>query len=169
MPLITQWVRDRFSATASIYITRESAASPISRASYSPERFEMPSYRLGGSRSEPNSPERGGDTTSPISIRLPGFARYNLWPKPKKQQPMEPTTPQSVMPPSLQQRSPSSLSDNSVPIYKKLQKSYRAGNLANRRKISVPELRQKPTMDDFDQLTPLDPLVDSRKSYLTLR
>jgi hypothetical protein len=162
MPLITQWVKDRFSATASVYIAREVTASPVYRSSYCPEPLDMPSYKLAGSRSEPNSPERGGDQTSPSAIRLPGFARYNLWPKPKKPLPLESTTSQNAQSQTLQQRSPTSLSDYIIPTPKKLQKFYRGGNLASRRKISVPELREKPALDSFDQLTPLEPLVDSR-------
>jgi hypothetical protein len=168
MPLITQWVKDRFSATASVYIPREATNSPNS-PNYSDSYFlqpqDLPPYRMGGSRSEPNSPERGGEQPSQLSIRLPAFARYNLWPRSKKPLPLEPTTPQSVIPPPPPQvRSPTSLSDHAIPAPRKLQKFYRGGNLASRRKISVPELREKPTLDSFDQLTPLEPLVDSRKS-----
>jgi hypothetical protein len=163
MPLISRWVKDRFTATATVYIPRESAVTEISRASYCPDHLRMPSYKLGGSRSEPNSPERGGDQTSPVSIRLPAFARYNLWPKPKKQSSMEPTTPESVIPPPVHERSPSSLSETAVHVPRRLQRApNRSGNLAIRRKISVPELREKPPPDAFDELTPLGPLLDSR-------
>src|ERR1700753_4065634 len=114
MPLITQWVKERFS-TASVYIPREADTSPIYRASYCPERLDAPLFKMPSSKSEPNSPERGGgDQASPLSIRLPGFARYNLWPKPKKSPPVEPTTPYTTTASSAQQRSPSSLSDHAV-------------------------------------------------------
>src|SRR5258708_7728074 len=95
MPLITQWVKDRFSATASVYITREIAVSEIPRASCCPDHSEiMPSYKSASRKSETHSPERGGDQTNPLTIRLPSFARYNLWPRPKSHQPLEPTTPE---------------------------------------------------------------------------
>jgi hypothetical protein len=77
---------------------------------------------------------------------------------------MEATTPDSVIPPTIHERSPSSLSETAAHVPRRLQKTpSRNGNLAVRRKISVPELREKPPPDAFDELTPLGPLLDSRK------
>lgn len=160
MPLTARWCKDRFSATASVHINKESTAVEIYRASYCPDRFEMPSYKTLGSKSEPNSPERTVDQTSSYSIKLPTFARYNLWPRPKKQQAQQPEITSPIERPAPPERSPSSLSDNAIPASRRFNRAYPSGNLANRRKISVPELREKPAPES---IAALHPILDSRR------
>jgi hypothetical protein len=169
MSLISQWVKDRIQHTQSTYITRDSAVFESSRASHTPEGFKMPSLKLSTSRSEPNSSEKtSASPSSPLSARLHSFARYNLWPKSKKQQALEPLTPLGPLPPGQQQlRSQSSLSENYPNTRRAVKSAYnRNGNLALRRKISVPELREKPSMDSF--VVAVSQVVDSRKYLATI-
>jgi hypothetical protein len=167
MSLISQWVKDRIQNTQSVYITRDSVVSESSRASHTPEGFKMPSLKLSTSRSEPNSPEKtSASPSSPLSARLHSFARYNLWPKSKRQQALEPLTPLGPLPAGQQLRTQSSLSDNCSNTKRTtvIKAPYnRNGNLALRRKISVPELREKPSMDSFVVAVTQD--VDSRKYF----
>jgi hypothetical protein len=157
---ISQWFKVKLSATGSVYIPRETAFFDSSRAStaFDTATFNMlPSIRS-GYKSDSHTAERSGPNK--LSKKNPGFARYNLWPKPKTQvsQPQDDDVP--VMP--EQERSPSSLSDTSA-LPKLCPTAYRVPNLARRRKISVPELRKKPPMDSFDT-----PLLDSRTNIMLI-
>jgi len=155
MSLISR-VKDRIH-TSSQYITRDSAVFESCPASHTSEGFKMPQLKLYTSNSAPNSPEKGSSSSSPLSTRLQNF-RYNLWPKSKRQQALEPLTPLTPLP-TNQIRSQSSLSgccpNSTKSVYN------RNTNLALRRKISVPELREKPSMDSF--VAPTQGSVDSRK------
>jgi hypothetical protein len=120
----------RFSARTSLGLAM--SVSPIELSETKPEPVN--SLRL--------------DPSSPLAGRLP--TKYQLFPRKAQQQSviMEPIVP------SIQHRSPSSLSDHSIPSRGGLW--IRGSSLARRRKVSVPELRQQA------ELQSSKPIIDSR-------
>jgi hypothetical protein len=155
MTHIANWMRSILDATDSVYIKEIHALSRIRSMSgriclemSSPEPVE---YTQGLVTPPRRSSEQGGS----LAYRAPHLAGYRLWPRQSKAPPAP--VNMEVCVPIQQGRSPSSLSD--TPPSGKGGLWLRGSSLARRRKVSVPELRRKATMDN----TSREPVLDSRK------
>ncbi|KAF2668579.1 hypothetical protein BT63DRAFT_280693 [Microthyrium microscopicum] len=161
MAPIVHWMKDVLHARVSVYIPKETVfANHPTRTSTTAIPFDIhsaaPMEHI-GSKSEPTTPDqKNGDTASLTPSRPSVLNRYQLWPRMKKhrRQGSDDVVRDIVRAP--QGRSPSSLSDTSVPAPILPAVNYRGSSLSRRRKISVPELRRKPAPENMAQ-----PLVDS--------
>jgi hypothetical protein len=100
-------------------------------------------------------PRRSSEQGGSLAYRTPHLAGYGLWPRQSKTSPAP--LNMEICIPIQQGWSPSSMSDT-LPSGKG-GLWLRGSPLARRRKISVPELRRKATMDTASG----EPVLDSRK------
>ena len=159
MAPLVHWVKDIIHARGSVYISKETVLDQQPTRASTGTRFDMrlSAMEHTGTKAEPATPERPTQVTnSTTPTRVLTMSKYQLWPRMKKRSGHKRQASDDIVMP-LERRSPSSLSDTSVPPPNPGH-IYRGGSLSRRRKISVPELRQKPTPENFHS-----PLIDSRK------
>ena len=158
MAPIVHWMKDILHARGSVYIPKDTVLDNHPTRASTGIRFDMhlSSMAQSGAKSEPTTPERHPQASTTSPNRLLTMSKYQLWPRLKKKSEHKRQASDDIVVNS-QKRSPSSLSDTSVPP-PNLGPTYRGGSLSQRRKISVPELRKKPAPENFPS-----PLIDSRK------
>jgi len=164
MAPITHWMKDILHTRASVYIPRETLFGNIPGRASADISFTMSDISDQASiKSTSLSPVETGDNPH-YSTTWPHFInKYQLWGKKKRSasEHQRQTAEEPILP--LQQRSPSAMSDTHVTSITALPPLARSSSLLRRRKISVPELRQKPAPENFEA-----PLIDSRMSCFTV-
>jgi hypothetical protein len=158
MAPIVHWMRDIIHTRASVYIPKETVLANTHNRPTTEYCLEMSGSSVDQVSIKSGSPTHDrSDNPSHSSSNWPmSINKSSFWPKMKRRFDHQRQVSDDIILP-LQGRSPSSLSDTSVPAITALPPLYRGSSLLRRRKISVPELRQKPPPEHFEA-----PLIDSR-------
>lgn len=155
MTHIANWMRSKLDATDGVYI-KETPALFRMRSMSGRLRLEMSAPEPVEHTQLPvTPPRRSSEQGGSLAYRTPHLAGYGLWPRQLKTPPAP--LNMEICIPIQPGWSPSSISDT-LPSGKG-GLWLRGSPLARRRKISVPELRRKATMDTVSG----EPVLDSRK------